>query len=47
MCVICRNGTEYNEGVMWGHFSSEENIITDTLVQQFTSKIITHGNSHK
>jgi len=29
-----------------GHFPSEGNI-TDTLVQQFSSKSVTHGNCHK
>jgi hypothetical protein len=33
---------------LWGeHFPSEETVITDTLVQQFSSKSITHGNRHK
>jgi len=30
-----------------GHFPSEGNVVTDTLVQQFPSKSITHGKHHK
>ena len=34
------------KGLCEGHFPSEGNI-TDTLVQQFSSKSVTHGNCHK
>jgi hypothetical protein len=34
------------KGLCGGHFPSEGNI-TDTLVQQFSSKSVTHGNHHK
>jgi len=35
------------KGLCGGHFPSEENVITDTLLHQFSSKSITHGSSHK
>jgi len=35
------------QGLCGGHFPSEETVITDTLVQQFSSKSITHGIRHK
>jgi hypothetical protein len=35
------------KGLCGGHSPSEGNVITDTLVQQFSSKSMTHGNHHK
>jgi hypothetical protein len=47
MCGIRRNGMNIMKGLCGGHFPSKGNIITDTLVQQFSSNSVTHGSHRK